>query len=75
MSDILLGVRVFAIEVAVAGHQLCSRDFPGLVIPFPLLPPFQTGLEFFELEGLSLGVVLTAFGQRVFVIPNIPGRS
>ena len=52
MSDVLLGVRVFAIEIAIVGHQFGDGDSPGLIVLFPLAPPFQTGLEFLELERL-----------------------
>jgi hypothetical protein len=58
MKDILLGVRVLAIKVAIVGPQFGGRDFPGLVVLFPLLPPIQTGLELLKLEGLGFGVVL-----------------
>ena len=58
MGDILLGVRVFSIKVTIVGQQFAGRDFPGVIILFPLLPPVETGFEFLELEGLGFGVVL-----------------
>src|SRR5207253_1000755 len=42
-----------------------------LVVFFALLPPRYAWGKFFKLDGGGLRVIFAAFGQRVFVIPNL----
>ena len=63
MFEICSGVGVLAIEVAAVGEQFGSRNFPGAFVLFPVVPPLEAAGEFFELDRLSLGVVLSTFGR------------
>ena len=51
-----------------------AGDFPGAVVFFALVPPFEAAGEFLELDGLGFGVVLPAFGKRLLVVPDFFGR-
>jgi hypothetical protein len=46
-----------------------------LLVFLPVLPPLDERLELLELERLGLGVALPAFWQRMFVVPDLPGRA
>ena len=74
MLEVSGGVGVFAVEVAAVGEQFGGRNFPGAVVFFAFIPPFEAAGEFFELDGLGLGVVLPAFGERLLVVPDFFGR-
>ena len=70
MRDVFLGARVLAVEIAAIGQQFSSRNFPGAFVLFSLVPPCHQRREFLELDGRGFGVVLPAFGQGLFVIPD-----
>ena len=75
MGDVFLGARVLAVQVAAVGQQLRGRHLPGRFIFLPVGPPLDQGGEFLELDGGCFGVVLAAFGERLFVIPDLAGRA
>ena len=75
MFEIGGGAGVLAVEVAAGREQLRGGDFPGPVVFLPFVPPFEAVGEFLELDGLGLGVVLPAFGQRLLVVPDLFGRA
>ena len=52
-----------------------SWNFPGALVFFSLIPPFEAVGELLELDGLGLGVVLPALGQRLLVVPDFFGRA
>lgn len=71
----LLGARVFAVEIAAGCQQFGGGDFPCVFVFLAFFPPGDERREFLELEGRGLGVVFAAFGERVFVIPNLARRA
>ena len=78
VGDVFLGTRVLAVEVAAVGEEFGGGDFPGAFVLCALVPPGHEGREFLELDGGGFGVVLPAFGQGLFVIPDFgvgPERS
>ncbi len=75
MLEVGCGVGVFAVEVAAVGEQFGGGNFPGAVVLFAVVPPLEAIGEFLELDGLGLGVVLPAFGQRLLVVPDFFGRA
>jgi hypothetical protein len=75
MSDVFLGARILAVEVAAVGQQFGGGDFPSVLVFLALVPPRHARGEFLELDGRGLGVVLPAFRQRVFVIPDFARRA
>jgi hypothetical protein len=73
------GVRVFEVEVVVAGFDVLDADAPGLLgflalgvapVFVRLAPPFFLGLELFDVDGFALIVALGALGIGVLVIPD-----
>ena len=73
--DVFLGARVLAVEIAAVGQQFGGGHFPGVVRFLALVPPRDERREFLELDGRGFGVVLPAFGQRLFVIPDFACRA
>ena len=80
MGDVFLGARVLAVEIAAVRHQFGGGHFPRTLVLFAficlagLAPPRLTVGKFLELDGRGFGVVLSAFGQRLFVIPDFARR-
>src|SRR5712691_2786234 len=58
MCDVFFGPRVLSVQIAVGREQLGDRHPPCPLILLALSPPRVAGLKFFELQGLSLRVVL-----------------
>jgi hypothetical protein len=75
MCDVFLGARVLAVEVATIGDEFGGGNFPGALVLFAFVPPRHERREILELDRRGLGVVLPAFGQRLFVIPDFARRS
>ena len=67
VGDVLLGPRVFAVEVAAVGEQFGGGDLPGPVVLLALGPPRRRDLPFVVLAsaGPSRQIRLKA-GQRTF---------
>ena len=70
MLEVGGGVGVLAVEVAAVGEQFGGGNFSGAFIFLAALPPNQAAGEFLELDRLGFGIVLSAFGQRLFVVPD-----
>src|SRR5437588_9689669 len=78
MCDVLFGTRIFHIKidgyevsVRVVFQYILRRNLPCAFVFFSLLPPSHACSKFLELDGCGLGVILTAFRKRMFVIPNL----
>jgi hypothetical protein len=74
MLEVSGGAGILSVEVTAVGEQFGRGNFPGSFVFFALAPPFKTTGEFFELDWLGLCIVLSAFGERLFVVPNFFGR-
>ena len=74
MCNVFLGPRVLAVEVATIGQQFGGGHLPGAIIFSTLVPPRNQRREFLELNRRGFGVVFPAFGQRLFVIPDVIRR-
>ena len=70
MRNIFFPARVLAIEVEARGDDISRRDFPCPFVLFPLGPPIKTGFELLKLDRLGLCVILPAFRERMFVLPE-----
>lgn len=46
-----------------------------MLIFFTLMPPFEAGRKLLKLHRRGLGVALSAFGERLIVIPDILRRA
>lgn len=82
VGDVLLAARVLKVEIAgdkaavtIIFQHVLNLDLPRPLVFFALVPPGNAVGEFLELDGLGLGVVLPAFGQRLFVVPDFLCRS
>ena len=67
--EVVGGIGVFAVEVdscqrpiGIVFQQILSGNFPGAFVFLALAPPFEATGEFFELDRLGFGVVLSPFG-------------
>ena len=55
--------------------QVLDLYLPSDFVLLALVPPFDCGGEFVELDGFGFGVTFLSFGQAVFVIPDFFGRG
>ena len=74
------GMRVFEVEVEVAGFELVDGDTPGLLVFHAggkavgfVAPPSALGLEFRDADGFALVVALGSGRIGMLVIPNLLG--
>jgi hypothetical protein len=74
VGDVLLAARVLPVEVAVGGEDLVSGDLPGALVLLAVAPPCLACAELLVLERLCFGVVLSALGERVIVVPDLLRR-
>ncbi len=73
--EVHFAARVLDVEIAAVLENVGGRYFPGVVVLFALSPPGDAVGKFFELERLSLRVVLPTFWERLLVVPNIFGGA
>ena len=57
-----------------AASKSGGRNFPGAVVFFALVPPFEAAGKFLELDRLGFSVILPAFRERLLVVPDFFGR-
>src|SRR2546426_2357732 len=69
--EVLLTMRVFDVQIAAVRQHVGGSYFPGAVVLLSIFPPSHAVGKLLELDGLSFGVVLPAFGQRVLIIPDV----
>ena len=71
MLEVYFAARVLDVEITAVLENIDGGDFPGLVVLFSLVPPGDAVGKFFELNRLGLRVVLSAFGERLLVVPDV----
>lgn len=74
MLKILFAAGVLDVQVVAGIDNSLRRHPPGSLILLPIVPPRQAAGKLLELDRLGLGVVLPAFRQGLFVVPDLPGR-
>ena len=76
MRDVFLGARILAVEIAAVGQQFGGGNFPGAFVFFSLGATMPMHSRRIPRTGSArFGVVLPAFGQRLFVIPDFARRA
>src|SRR3990170_5704749 len=75
MLQVLGSAGVLNVEVIVVRCYPLRGDAPGAFVLAAVMPPFEAGLELLELQGLGLGVVLAALGERVLEVPDLFGGA
>jgi hypothetical protein len=72
-------VRVFIVQVVVAGFDVLDADFPGLLgflAPCSIrpTPPIDATLQMFDADGFSHGIGFLGSRHLVFVVPDVLSR-
>ena len=61
MLEIIFGIGVLDIQVAIIGENPLNRHFPGMFVLFSIVPPCDASGKSLELQGLRLGIIVAAF--------------
>ena len=66
-------VRVFKVQVIIAGLNLVDGHTPSMLVLHAVIPPLALGLELLNADGFALVVALGTGRIRMLVIPDFGG--
>ena len=75
MLKILLAAGILDVQVVAVFDDSLHRYSPGPLVLLPVVPPGEAYAELLKLDRLGLGVIFPSFRERLFVVPDLPGRA